>query len=654
MKNIGVFCCWCGSNIAGVLDMDRLLAEVAALPGVAHGQYHKYLCSQEGQELLESTIRRKQLAGVVIAACSPNMHEATFRKAAERAGLNRYQLEITNIREQCSWVHRLDEAKATDKALALIAAMVEKVRRNQDLSPGSTAIHKRALVIGGGISGIQASLDIANGGHEVVLVEKAPSIGGHMAQLSETFPTLDCSQCIMTPRMVELVQHPNIHLMTYSSVETISGSIGNFHVKVRRTAAYIDRDRCTGCGQCIEKCPVQLPSEFEGGLGQRKAIYVNSPQAVPNKPVIDADNCLYLTKGKCGLCQKTCQRDAIDYQQQDTFEEFDVGAIVVATGYDLYDRKEFVEFGADTIPDVIDGIQFERLNAANGPTGGKILRPSDGKVPQNVVFIQCCGSRDPEHGVAYCSKICCMYTGKQAMLYKHKVPTGQAYVFYMDIRAGGKGYEEFIQRGMAEAKTVYLRGRVSRLYQDGDKVTVLGADTLTGAAVEISADMVVLATAIQPSRQAAEITEALKLPLSDSGFYAEAHVKLRPVESQIGGVYLCGCGQGPKDIPDSVAQAGCAAAKVLSLFSAGRLTAEAQVASVEEDLCAACGLCVSACPYDARELDRERNVAEVNEALCQGCGACVAACLNKACQLRNLTTGQVGAMLEQLAREGQS
>ena len=371
---------------------------------------------------------------------------------------------------------------------------------------------------------------------------------------------------------------------------------------------------------------------------------------MPNKPVIDGRSCLFITKGTCGICKKVCQLDAIDYEQEDTFEELDVGAIVVATGYDLYDRESFVEYGAGAIPDVIDSIQFERLNSASGPTQGKILRPSDGKEPKSIVFIQCCGSRDPERGVPYCSKICCMVTGKQAMLYRHKVPDGQAYVFYMDIRAGGKGYEEFIQRGIEQARTVYFRGRVSRLYRSGDKVTVLGADTLTGAVVEIQADMVVLATAILPGRDAGRVAETLKIPVSESGFYAEAHLKLRPVESVTGGVYVCGCGQGPKDIPDCVSQAGCAAAKVLSLFSAGKLTSEAQIAAVDEDMCAACGACVRSCPYDARELDLERNVADVNQALCQGCGACVAACLNKASQLRNLTTSQVGAMVERLAQ----
>ena len=649
MRRIGVFCCWCGSNIAGVLDMDRVLKEAAEIPGVVHAEYYKYFCSQPGQDMIEKAIKGKELDGVVVAACSPAMHEGTFRKAAERAGLNQYQLEITNVREQCSWVHRTDEEAATDKAIRLIAAMVEKTKQNESLVPGSTSVVQRALVIGAGISGMQAALDIANGGCEVVLLEKEPSIGGHMAQLSETFPTLDCSQCIMTPRMVEVAQHEGIRLMTYSRVEEVKGSVGNFHVKIRKMAAYVDRDTCTGCGLCIEKCPAKTTSEFNRGLDERKAIYVNSPQAVPNQPVIDAEHCIYLTSGKCGVCQKVCEIGAVDYEQEDQFEELDVGAIVVATGYDLYEKSNFPELGGGDIPDVIDGLQFERLCSASGPTQGRIQRPSDGAEPKQVVFIQCCGSRDPEKGVAYCSKICCMYTGKQAMLYKHKVHDGQAYIFYMDIRAGGKGYEEFIQRGIEETNTVYLRGRVSRLYKSDGKVMVSGVDTLSGKAIEIPADMVVLATAVVPNAGAAEIAERLNLPLSDSGFFAEAHVKLRPVETQTRGIFLCGCGQAPKDIPDAVAQAGCAASKALGLLSSKKLATEAQIAMVNEELCAACGMCVTACPYDARTLDEERNVAEVDENLCEGCGACVAACLNKACELKNLTSRQIGTMLGELA-----
>ncbi|MCJ7668645.1 MAG: CoB--CoM heterodisulfide reductase iron-sulfur subunit A family protein, partial [Anaerolineae bacterium] len=426
---------------------------------------------------------------------------------------------------------------------------------------------RRAMVIGGGISGIQAALDIANSGYEVVLVERLPSIGGHMAQLSETFPTLDCSQCILTPRTVEMGHHEKIKLATYSKVEEVTGQGGDFRVKVRRKPAYVDWERCTGCGLCQEKCPWRVPSDFERGMGKRKVIYTLSPQAVPNKPVIDREHCVYFQKGgKCGVCVKFCPVEAIDFQQKEEIWEEQVGAIVVATGYDLYPMERLVEYGGGRYPDVIDSLQFERLLSASGPTGGEIRRPSDGRVPQEVVFVQCAGSRDPERGVAYCSQICCMYTAKQALLYKHKIPDGQAYVFYIDIRAGGKGYEEFVQRAMEEG-VLYLRGKVSKIFSQNDKVMVWGADTLSGKRVEIAADLVVLATAILPSQETSELKEKLGIKIDESGFYEEAHPQVRPVESGVPGIYLAGAGQGPKDIPEAVALGSAAAAKVLAIFA---------------------------------------------------------------------------------------
>jgi heterodisulfide reductase subunit A len=423
------------------------------------------------------------------------------------------------------------------------------------------------MVIGGGISGIQAALDIANSGYEVVLVERLPSIGGHMAQLSETFPTLDCSQCILTPRTVEMGHHEKIKLATYSEVEEVTGQGGNFRVKVRRKPAYVDWERCTGCGLCQEKCPWRVPSDFERGMGKRKVIYTLSPQAVPNKPVIDREHCVYFQKGgKCGVCVKFCPVEAIDFQQKEEIWEEQVGAIVVATGYDLYPMERLVEYGGGRYPDVIDSLQFERLLSASGPTGGEIRRPSDGAVPKEVVFVQCAGSRDPERGVAYCSQICCMYTAKQALLYKHKVRDGQAYVFYIDIRAGGKGYEEFVQRAMEEG-VLYLRGKVSKIFSQNDKVMVWGADTLSGKRVEIRADLVVLATAILPSQETSDLKEKLGIKIDESGFYEEAHPQVRPVESGVPGIYLAGAGQGPKDIPEAVAQGSAAAAKVLAIFA---------------------------------------------------------------------------------------
>jgi heterodisulfide reductase subunit A len=426
---------------------------------------------------------------------------------------------------------------------------------------------KRAMVIGGGIAGISASIDLGNGGYEVVLVEKLPSIGGRMLQLSETFPTLDCAQCTLTPKTVETGQHPRIKLVTFSEVEEVEGKAGDFRVKIRRKAGYVDWDKCTGCGLCQEKCPSKNPSEFERRMGLGKAIYTLSPQAVPNKPVIDPANCRYFREGKCRVCEKVCPVGAIDYEQKDRFIEERVGAIIAAVGFDLIPINRFGEYGYGTIPDVIDGLAFERLNSASGPTTGEIRRPSDGKIPKEVVFIQCTGSRDPERYMPYCSRVCCMYTAKHARLYKHKVHDGQVYIFYMDIRSTGKGYEEFIQQSVEEEGILYLRGRVSRIYHDGDKVVVWGVDTLTGKKVEISADLVVLATAMIPHQDAKALSKKLGIRADDYGFLTEAERKLRPVETDVEGIYIAGCAQGPKDIADAVAHANAAASKVQGLFA---------------------------------------------------------------------------------------
>ncbi len=644
MKRVGVFVCHCGINIAATVDVKKVAEELVKNAGVSFAMDYIYMCSEPGQSLIKETIEREKLDAVVIAACSPSLHEETFRAAATEAGLNPYQCEIANVREQCSWVHQ-DRERATQKAVRIINTIVEKVHGNESLAPITIPITRKALVIGGGISGIQAALDIADAGYKVILVEKEPSIGGHMAQLSETFPTLDCSQCILTPKMVSVAKHPNISLMTYTRVDEISGYVGNFRVKLRKKASSVDREKCTGCGDCIEKCRSRTPSEFDRGLCERTAIYVPFPQAVPNKPVIDRETCLYFRTGKCGLCAKACKLEAIDYAQEDEIIEEDVGAVVVATGYRTLPTKVLAEYGSDQTPDLIDGLAFERLLSASGPTAGEIRRPSDGKIPQEVVFVQCAGSRDPERYRPYCSKICCMYTTKHAMLYKHRVHNGQPYIFYIDIRTGGKGYEEFYHRAQEEEGIVYLRGKVAKIFRDGEKTVVWGTDTLTGRNVEIAADLVVLATAIEPEPTAAALARTLRIRVGANGFFAEAHPKLRPVESITLGFFLAGCGQGPKDIPESVAQASAAASKVIGLFSRDTMHRDPTVAYVDEALCGGCRICISVCPYSAREFDAEKGIATVKDALCEGCGSCVAACPCGATQQKNLTDVQIRHMI---------
>ncbi len=663
MPRIGVFICHCGENISGTVDCAEVAKVSAEFPGVVHSVDYKYMCSDPGQNLIKNAIQEKKLTGVVVAACSPRMHEPTFRRACAEGGLNPFLCEMANLREHCSWVHEKLPA-TTEKAIDLVRIMVEKVKRNRPLFSINVPVTKTALVLGGGIAGIQAALDIANAGHKVIMVERQASIGGHMAQLSETFPTLDCSQCILTPRMVEVAQHPNITLYTYAELEKLDGFIGNFRAVIRKKAKSIDEKLCTGCGVCFQKCPnKKILSEFNTHLGTRTAIYVPFPQAVPNKPVIDREHCMYFQKGKCRICEKFCPTKAIRFDQQDELIEVNVGAVVAATGYEVKDTDFFPEYGYGKYPDIITGLQFERLASASGPTGGVIKRPSDGRIPETIAFIACAGSRDPAKGISYCSKICCMYTAKHAMLYKHKVHQGKAYVFYMDIRAGGKMYEEFVRRTIEEDEVHYVRGRVSRIYDRDGKLVVRGVDTLLNAKpIEIEADMVVLATAMVAQPDAEELAQKMKVSYDENKFLSEAHPKLRPVEMNTAGIFVAGACQAPKDIPETVAQASAAASKVAGLFSKDELSREPVVAVVsrtgppEFSNCVGCFLCESACPYQAIEHEEIKTrdgkliktVAKINQGVCQGCGTCVALCRTKSIDLQGFTNEQIFAELVSL------
>lgn len=639
---MGVFVCECGINIAATVDVKKLAQELSDYPGVVHCEGNVYMCSEPGQSALTEAIKEHNLDSVVVSCCSPTLHETTFTNASKTAGIDPQQCSIANIREQCSWVHK-DKVKGTVKAIHITKGAVERVRRNLSYESISVPVTHKALVIGGGIAGIQAALDIANAGYEVILVEKQASIGGHMIQLSETFPTLDCSQCILSPKMVEVSKHEKITLMVYSTVEEISGSVGNFKVKIHKRPTYVDPELCKLCDDCTPVCPMVTSNESELGLTDRRAIYIPFAQAIPATYTLDIDACLGLNPIACTNCADVCEPDAIDYDMQAQTIEEEVGAIVVTTGYDLYDKENLAEYGYGKIEDVLDGLQFERLCSASGPTQGKILRPSDHKEVKEVVFIQCAGSRDPELHCAYCSKICCMYTAKHATLYKHHVTDGQAYVFYIDIRSGGKGYEEFVQRTIENDGVIYLRGKVSKIFEQNGKIKVWGADTLSGKQIEIDADMVVLATAMQPSKGTEAVTKTLKIATDKDGFLAEAHPKLRPVECVTSGIFLAGAAQGPKDIPETVTQASAAAAKIITLLSKDKLSHSPNVAKVNSNHCTACGMCVDVCPYGAIGLNATK--AEVNEVLCEGCGTCMATCLRSAITVANFTHEHVYDML---------
>ncbi len=639
---LGVYVCHCGINIAHTVDVEAVAEAARALPGVVIAATYPYMCSDPGQSLVRADIEKHRLTGVVVAACSPRMHEPTFRAAVLEAGMNPYLFEMANIREQCSWIHD-DQEGGTAKAIDLVRASVARASRLDVLEEREIDVLPEALVIGGGIAGIQAALDIADAGYAVHLVEREPSIGGHMAQLDKTFPTLDCSACILTPKMVDVSRHSRIDLLAYSEVEDVSGYVGNFKVKVRRKATSVDRHLCTGCGDCVTKCPSTTPSEFDEGFGARKAIYTPFPQAVPGEPVIDRERCLYFKEdGKCGVCAKVCTIGAIDFSMEDEILELDVGTIVVATGYDEFDPREKPELGYGLYENVITGLEMERLCSASGPTQGVI--EIAGKSPTDVVFIQCVGSRDETVGNEYCSRVCCMFTAKQAHLVREKIPDASITIFYTDVRAFGKGFEEFYDRVRKE-DVVYRRGSVSEIYRCGERLAVRGEDTLLGEPMEVEADLVVLAAGLVPRPQTDGIAKLLKLSKSSDRFLMEAHPKLRPVDTAIDGVYLAGCCQGPKDIPDAVAQAKAAAASAIIPMSRGTVKIEALAAVIDEDLCSGCRMCVGVCPYTAISYEEEDGICRVNEALCKGCGTCAAACPSGSISMSHFTSEQMLAQV---------
>jgi heterodisulfide reductase subunit A len=659
MAKVGVFVCHCGENIARTVHVQNVVDFAKDVPGAAVSEDYPYLCSAPGQQMVIDAIEEHGLDRVVIAACSPQLHEPTFRAAAAQAGLNPHLVEIANIREHCSWVHH-DKDEASAKACQTVTAAVERVKRAKPLDPVEVPVTKRALVIGGGVAGIRAALDIANAGHPVVLVEKQPSLGGNMSRLSETFPTLDCSQCILTPLMVQVSRHPNIELMTYSEVENVSGYVGNFTVRIRKKPSFVVASDCTACGDCAEVCPQPSGNEFDMHLSTRKAIYIPFPQAVPSTYTLDAERCLNANLDSptgfrvlaCNKCDEVCKPQCIDFDMQPEIIEREVGVIVVATGFDLKLGQQAEESGYGTFVDVMDGLEFERMLSASGPTEGEVRRPSDGQTPKDVVFIQCVGSRNPEHGVSYCSKICCMYTAKHALLLRHKVPDARAYIFYMDIRAGGKGYEEFVHRAMEEERVMYIRGRPSRIIKENGKLRVLGVDTLSGKQIEIDADMVVLAAAMEPADHG-EIAGKLRIAADTHGFFKEAHPKLRPVETLTAGIFLAGAAQAPKDIPETVSQASAAASKGLEMLSQEVLERDPSTAHVNEAECAGCFECLAVCPYGAIErkqlLDAQgevtREVAAPNPAMCEGCGLCTVTCRGGYIDLEGYSDEQVFAQL---------
>jgi heterodisulfide reductase subunit A len=644
---IGVYICHCGSNIAGTVDVNALTEFAQGLDAVVTARHYVFMCSDPGQELIRNDIKEHDLNRIVVAACSPTMHELTFRHACEEAGVNPYLIEIANIREHCSWVTE-DKEQATEKAKDLLAAAVRRVYYHQPLEVKRVPFNPATLIIGGGIAGIQAALEIANSEHQVYLVERSPSVGGHMIQLDKTFPTLDCSACILTPKMTQVGSHPYIDLLSYSEVEEVAGYIGNFKVKVRKKARYIDAAKCSGCRVCQEKCPIKVDSEFDVGMGKRKAIYSPFAQAVPNTPVIDTEHCTYFLKGKCRLCEQVCEVAAIDFEQQDETVELEVGSIILATGYDVFDPTPISQLGYGRLDNVITSLEFERLVNSAGPTEGNIVL-KDGSTPKSIAIAHCIGSRDKNYH-EYCSRVCCMYALKYAHLIKEKI-NADVYNYYIDMRCFGKGYEEFYQR-LSDEGANFIRGKVGEVTdqaisdEEQGKLVVVAEDTLLGSMIRVPVDMVILCVAVEPQPDVDAVGRLFSISRSADGFFLEKHPKLDPIATTTDGVFIAGCCQGPKDIPDTVAQASAAAARVLALISKGEVEIEAATAVVNERICSGCQLCLAICPYNAISFDEEKLVCRVNEALCKGCGACASACFSDAISLSHYTNEQILAQME--------
>ncbi len=642
-NRVGVFVCDCGMNIAGSVDCEAVKDMASIVPGVVVAIRNKYTCSDPGQEEIKRCIHEHNLDRVVVASCSPRMHETTFRNCISKAGMNPYLLEMANIREHCSWVHLHDKKAATEKAMDIVKVAVAKARLLQPIEETKIPVTNAALVIGGGVAGIQAALDLADSGHKVYLIERQPSIGGIMAQLDKTFPTMDCSICVLGPKMMDAGKHPNIELIAFSEISSVSGYIGNYTVVINKKARYVNELDCNSCGKCAEVCPVVVPDEFQQGFSSRKAAFIPFPQAVPPAYIIDMKNCLGNNPVRCNKCVEVCEKKCIDLNMADREIEIKVGAIIVCTGMDIYDPTVLDEYGYTRFENVITTMEFERLICGGGPTDGQILRPTDRNVPKRIGFIQCVGSRTANRGNPYCSNVCCMNTIKDSLLIKEHYTDTEIYVFYMDIRAYGKGFEDLYKRSQEEG-VHYIRGFPGEVTEDpaNCNIKVRVENTTTCQVEEYELDLLVLSVGLHQDSGLKKLCNLLNISLTSDGFVMEAHPKLKPVDAPTPGIFFAGSVEAPKDIKDSVTQASAAVSRSSIILNADFIKGDGVKAFVDQEKCTSCGVCARVCPYNAIEVDiKAKSGAKIIVAACAGCGACSAECRFDAITIHHFMEGQV-------------
>jgi heterodisulfide reductase subunit A len=654
-RKIGVYICHCGSNIGGYLDVKKATEFASTLPHVTVARDYLFMCSDPGQDLIKKDINELGLNGILVCSCTPTIHLRTFREACAEAGLNPYLCEMATIREFSSWVHSHDREAATEKAMALIAAGVRRVLYPKPLEVKWAPVNPSTLIVGAGIAGIQAALEIAKTNNKVYLLEKEPSIGGRMAQLGRTFPRLESATDILLPQMEAVRENKNIEILTNCEITEVSGFIGNFKATIKKKPRSVDESKCNGCGECWAKCPVEVPSEFNRGMSKRKAIYIPFANAMPKIPVIDRNSCKFFLDGTCHACADVCPTKAIDFNQKEETITAEIGSCIVSTGYDTFDPTPITQLGYGKLDNVLTSPEFERMLAPDGPTGGKVIL-KNGSAPKAIAIAHCVGSRDQNY-YQYCSRICCTYSLKYSRLLKQQLgPDTNVYQMYIDMRCFGKGHEEFYKSASDEG-VKFIRGKIGQVTnipqsdEEKGKLIVICEDTLLGTMIRVPVDMVILSVAMKPQADMEAVSRTFLLGRSADGFFLERHPKLDPVGTMLDGVFAVGCCQGPKDISDSVAQATGAAARALELISKGKVEMEAATASVDEEVCAGCGYCEAVCQYSAVEVDPKRKVAVVNEAVCKGCGACSATCPSKAMQIKNFGQKELIDVIDEATKE---